>query len=722
MGRIITVAVSTLNQWALDFEGNLQRILQSINNAKSMAAKYRSGPELEISGYSCEDHFFEKDTVLHSWEVLAALLGNEQCLNIIVDVGMPVLYKNRTYNCRVVFYNREILLIRPKIILCDSGNYRESRWFTPWIKEKHIEQFCLPKLITDINGQEFVPIGDAIIEAKDTSIGFEICEELWNPQSMHIGLAMEGVEIIVNGSGSYMELRKANATIDLVRSATFKAGGCYLYNNLRGGDGSRVYFNGCSCVALNGDILARTEQFSLIDVEVVTATVDLDKVSSYRNLKKSYTSNQSNMSSLTYPKVKLNQYITYSLPKVETVPIVWKNLTPEEEISLGPACWLWDYLRRSAQGGLFLPLSGGVDSCSTACIVYSMCNLLVTTSKHSADVLNTLRNLLSDRTYVPTDPKELCGRLFFTCYMATENSSAETKARAKMLSQQIGSYHMEINISGAVSALLNIFSLVTGMKPKFSVHGGSPRECLALQNVQARVRMVLSYLFAQLILWAKNRPGGLLVLGSANVDESLRGYFTKYDCSSADINPIGGISKTDLKSFLKYAKDKFHLPAIESILKAPATAELLPLAEGHLMQTDEVDMGMTYSELSVMGRMRKIDCAGPFSMFCSLAGVWKDQHRQQVAEKVKHFFRYYAINRHKMTILTPSVHAESYSPDDNRFDHRPFLYSIAWTWQFKAIDKHVQQMSDVSEFVPRPVTQPRLSKNIKSENEGGVIV
>lgn len=68
--------------------------------------------------------------------------------------------------------------------------------------------------------------------------------------------------------------------------------------------------------------------------------------------------------------------------------------------------------------------------------------------------------------------------------------------------------------------------------------------------------MVMAYLFAQLMLWAKGRPGGLLVLGSANVDESLRGYLTKYDCSSADVNPIGGISKTDLKLFLKFAKDR----------------------------------------------------------------------------------------------------------------------------------------------------------------------
>lgn len=38
---------------------------------------------------------------------------------------------------------------------------------------------------------------------------------------------------------------------------------------------------------------------------------------------------------------------------------------------------------------------------------------------------------------------------------------------------------------------------------------------------------------------------------------------TKYDCSSADINPIGGISKTDLKRFIEYAQAKFGLPILE---------------------------------------------------------------------------------------------------------------------------------------------------------------
>ena len=69
---------------------------------------------------------------------------------------------------------------------------------------------------------------------------------------------------------------------------------------------------------------------------------------------------------------------------------------------------------------------------------------------------------------------------------------------------------------------------------------------------------------------------------------SLRGYLTKYDCSAADINPIGGISKTDLRTFIGYAMDKFDLPALQGIMDAPPTAELEPLCEGKIAQTDEV--------------------------------------------------------------------------------------------------------------------------------------
>jgi len=49
---------------------------------------------------------------------------------------------------------------------------------------------------------------------------------------------------------------------------------------------------------------------------------------------------------------------------------------------------------------------------------------------------------------------------------------------------------------------------------------------------------------------------------------------------------------------------------------------------------------------------------------------------------------YYGINRHKMTTLTPSYHAEQYSPDDNRYDLRPFLYP-SLDWAYRKIERAV---------------------------------
>jgi len=306
----------------------------------------------------------------------------------------------------------------------------------------------------------------------------------------------------------------------------------------------------------------------------------------------------------------------------------------------------------------------------------------------------------SDSSYIPSNPREFAGRIFHTCYMGTENSSAETRWRAKELAGAIGSYHVDMNMDTVVRAIHDLFTFITGFKPRFRVHGGSDRENLALQNIQARLRMVISYLFAQLLPWVRGRDGGLLVLGSANVDESLRGYLTKYDCSSADLNPIGAVSKVDLRKFIVHAREQFDLPILESFVNAVPTAELEPITETYV-QGDEADMGMTYDELSVFGRLRKVEKCGPYSMFTKLVREWGSVFSPiQIAEKVKLFYFEYARNRHKMTTITPSYHAENYSPDDNRFDLRPFLYPARFPWQFKKIDQVAAALPDRSRKGP----------------------
>ncbi|CAK6449854.1 unnamed protein product [Pipistrellus nathusii] len=694
MGRKVTVATCALNQWALDFEGNLHRILKSIEIAKQKGARYRLGPELEICGYGCWDHYYESDTLLHSLQVLAALLEAPVTQDIICDVGMPVMHRNVRYNCRVIFLNRRILLIRPKMALANEGNYHELRWFAPWARGRQTEDHFLPRMIQEVTEQETVPFGDAVLATRDTCIGSEICEELWTPQSPHIAMGLDGVEIFTNASGSHHVLRKAHARVGLVTMATAKNGGIYLLANQKGCDGDRLYYDGCAMIAMNGAVFAQGAQFSLDDVEVLTATLDLEDVRSYRAEVSSRNLAASRAS--PYPRVKVDFALSCHEDLLQPLsePVEWKYHSLGEEISLGPACWLWDFLRRSHQAGFFLPLSGGLDSAATACLVHSMCHQVCEAVRSgNPEVLADVRALVGEAGYTPQDARELCGRLLTTCYMASENSSQETRDRAQELAQQIGSHHIGLSIAPAVTAVLGIFSLVTGRRPLFAAHGGSSKENLALQNVQARLRMVVAYLFAQLSLWARGAPGGLLVLGSANVDESLLGYLTKYDCSSADINPIGSISKTDLRAFVQFYAERCQLPALQRILAAPATAELEPLADGQVSQTDEEDMGMTYAELSVYGRLRKIAKAGPFSMFCKLLHLGRDACTpRQVADKVRRFFSKYAVNRHKMTTLTPAYHAESYSPDDSRFDLRPFLYHVGWPWQFRCIESQVLQL------------------------------
>lgn len=108
---------------------------------------------------------------------------------------------------------------------------------------------------------------------------------------------------------------------------------------------------------------------------------------------------------------------------------------------------------------------------------------------------------------------------------------------------------------------------------------------------------------------------------------------------------------------------------MDEFIEAIPSAELLPLSAG--VQADEEEMGLTYAELSDLGILRKVDKLGPWSSYLRLLSQWKRRPGfgpRQIAEKVYRFYRFYAINRHKATIITPNVHLSGYNPDDNRHE------------------------------------------------------
>ena len=141
-----------------------------------------------------------------------------------------------------------------------------------------------------------------------------------------------------------------------------------------------------------------------------------------------------------------------------------------------------------------------------------------------------------------------------------------------------------------------------------------------------------------------------------------------------------------MKAFIAYAEKAFDLPILQDFLTATPTAELEPITNTYV-QSDEADMGMTYEELSIFGRLRKVDKLGMWGMWEKLCHEWSGRMSpREVYEKTRRFFYYYAINRHKMTVITPSYHAEAYSPDDNRYDLRPFLYP-GFSWAYSKIER-----------------------------------
>lgn len=637
----VAIGICQLNQWALDFDGNCERIMRSTEQVKKLGGYYRMGPELEVPGYSCDDHFYESDTTGHCWQTIVKILQSDLTHNCIVDVGMPVDHQSVRYNCRVFMLNREIILIRPKMFLANDGAYREVRWFGAYKpKDSGLEEYVLPKSVQRIIGQRFAPFGFAAIQANDCMLAAETCEELFVPESPHLAMCLSGVDIFTNGSASYYEVGKLKKRFDLILAPTAKMGGVYAYCNTKGCDGGSLGFDGASFIAMNGEIINMIRPFKIKDVEVMVERVNVTRVRSFRACNPSYNIQARGGMHCVKANIWLSGVDDSSIRMLQTHPkesyaTPVKIFTVSEELGRGISLWLWDYLRRSGGQGFFVALSGGEDSSTVASIVRVMCQLVIDAFNEGdepaiADLENVLRMSRSDEKF-PQTAQDLCFQILHTCFMSTENSSKESKVRARHVAKELGSYHLEMDIGDAYGSTVNAVGKCFGRVPRYMNRsevgkGGHFAEDVALQNAQARLRMVMSYFVSSLLptyraldRWAAppTEPTSLeeartfstvpseacsflLVLASSNLDESVRGYYTKYDCSSGDLNPIGAMSKITLRKYLKWAAKFLNAPSLLEALTVPPSSELRPETYRDNMivkQTDEEDMGMTYNEI-----------------------------------------------------------------------------------------------------------------------------
>ena len=94
------------------------------------------------------DHFLEQDTFDHCEQSLGAILKSGITNDILCDIGCPIMHKGVRYNCRVYCLDGKIVLIRPKMMLANDGNYREHRFFAAWRGERKVEEHTLSSLLS----------------------------------------------------------------------------------------------------------------------------------------------------------------------------------------------------------------------------------------------------------------------------------------------------------------------------------------------------------------------------------------------------------------------------------------------------------------------------------------------------------------------------------------------------------------------------------------------
>ena len=99
-------------------------------------------------------------------------------------------------------------------------------------------------------------------------------------------------------------------------------------------------------------------------------------------------------------------------------------------------------------------------------------------------------------------------------------------------------------------------------------------------NIKARVRAVAQYAIAG--------QRGLLVLGTDHGAESVTGFFTKFGDGAADVLPLYGLDKRQIRSIVR------HLGGPESLWAKVPTADLLDGTPG---RADEDELGLSYDSI-----------------------------------------------------------------------------------------------------------------------------
>ena len=535
----VRVAVGTPEIRVADCDGNAKSIIALMRRADARQAKLLTLPELCITGYTAADLFLTRPLLNGALEALARIRDASVALDVPVCVGLPLALEGRLYNCAAFVKGGRVLGVVPKRNLPNYGVYYEMRHFTPG-----------PAAVREVEllGRR-VPFGGEMLfrcrQMPALTIGAEICEDLWVPDSPGVRLAVAGATVIVNPSASDESVGKADYRRMLVTSQSAQLLCAYLYADAGEGESSTdLVFSGHNLIAENGALLAQSRRYA---PGLSFAEIDVEFLEHERRRMNTFGTPASPFYTVDFDL----QMADIALERqVDPMPFVPSDAALRaahcEEILDIQAHGLATRLRHIRCERAVIAVSGGLDS-----------TLALLVTARAFDICGLSRAGISAIT--------------MPCYGTT----ARTRSNAQIISERLGADFSEIPIGDAVAQ-------------HFKDIGLSPQaRDVTYENSQARER-------TQVLMDMANRLGGIAI-GTGDLSELALGWAT-YNGDHMSMYAVNAsVPKTLVRYLVKYEADRSDdtelARALEDILATPVSPELLPPVDGEIAQRTEEVVG-----------------------------------------------------------------------------------------------------------------------------------
>ena len=217
--------LAQLNNIVGDIEGNLNKAIDVLQDAKKLDSDLVIFSELFLSGYPPEDLVLKKSFVSACKNALDSLITYSEEKELGVIIGLPIYEENKLFNAAAVIDKGQIIGFSKKVNLPNYSVFDEKRVFN---KNNTPE----------------------IFNFRGIKLGIPICEDIWM-DNVCKELKDQGCELIISPNGSPFDKYKINQRKTIIEDRVTEVKTPFVYVNQFGGQDELV-FDGSSLV-MNGN-------------------------------------------------------------------------------------------------------------------------------------------------------------------------------------------------------------------------------------------------------------------------------------------------------------------------------------------------------------------------------------------------------------------------------------------------------------------------------------